>query len=90
MGRGLLVEVGLKVRVVSGNEQLVIDVAEVVERLVAGKAEGLAFRVSLLAHSAPPLARHLLLVSHTTLPLIVGGLAAGLVTTTNHLFLFKF
>lgn len=60
-------EVGFEVGVILGHEQLVIDVAEVVEGLVATEAEGLALRVLLLAHSATPVTARFLLVSHTRL-----------------------
>jgi hypothetical protein len=71
VGRGGgLAEVGLEVGVVLGHEELVVDVTEVVERLVAAQAEGLARRVRLLANSAVPLTGRLLLVTHTCLAVV--------------------
>lgn len=86
-------EVGLEVGVVLGHEELVVDVAEVVEGLVAAKAEGLARRVGLLADSAVPLTGRLLLVTHSCMAVVGGGLAgvSGLVARhLGELLDFKF
>ena len=92
-GGSNLVEVGLEVRVILGHEELVVDVAEVVERLVAAQTKGLTCRVGLLTHSAVPFAHRLLLVTDTCLALVGRGLAGISSLTARHfgqLLDFKF
>lgn len=47
-------EVGLKVGIVLGDEHLIVDVAEVVEGLIAAEAVGLRLCVDLLADPTLP------------------------------------
>jgi hypothetical protein len=68
------VEECLKVGIVFGDKELVVDVAEVEERLVATETILLVFLVDLLADSAAPLDVLLLLVPDSG-----GGFGGGLV-----------
>jgi hypothetical protein len=80
----MLLEVGLEVGVVLGDEELVVDVAEVVEGLVAGEAVLAVLVVDLLADWAPPGSNHLLLVLHSVVALVVGWFSRLLVEFSWH------
>ena len=84
-------EEGLQVGVVLGDEELVVDVAEIVEGLVAGETVLLFFLVDLLADPALPLRVLLLLVLHSA-GSFGAGLAAGLVVVPSYhrVLYFKF
>lgn len=81
----------LKVGVVFGDEELVVDVAEVEERLVATETILLVVLVELLTDSAPPLGVLLLLVPDSVGGFgwcLVGGF--GVIAFWHRVLYFKF
>lgn len=86
-------EVGLQVGVVLRHKQLVIDVAEIIQRLVAAEAEGLILRLMLLTHAAHPRLSFLLIPHPLLLPLrllLLFSPIASVAAAPHHLFEFKY
>lgn len=77
-------EVGLEVGIILGDEHLIVDVAEVVEGLIAAEAVRLLFCVDLLADPTLPGRSDLFLVSDTTMTLIVRGLSLLFAILSHH------
>jgi ABC-type tungstate transport system substrate-binding protein len=77
-------EVGLQIGIILGHEHLVIDVAEVIQGLVATEAVWLGLIVGLLTHSTSPLTWRFLLVSDPAMTLIIRGLSLLFVVSSDH------
>ena len=80
----MLVEVGLEVGIILGYEELVVDVAEVVEGLVAAQTILAVVVVNGLTHRAPPRSLLFLLVPDTSLTFRVGALPRLLGEFSRH------
>lgn len=82
-------EVSLEVGIILSDEHLIVDVAEVIEGLIAAQTVRLLLCVDLLADSTLPGRCGLFLVSDTTVALIARGLSLLLEVLSHHCTCFS-
>ena len=82
-------EVSLKVGIILSDEHLIVDVAEVIEGLIAAQTVRLLLRVDLLADPTLPGRYGLFLVSNTTVAIITRGLSLLFAVLSHHCTYFS-